>query len=169
MTRPESGLDDGNASFESDNENVDRDSDDENELGHNGKKIGHRKEKNKPAIAALPDVSDSEVEDDEESTKEASKNKEKMAEESSDDEVLDRRKDDKDEDRQRLSDFDSMMERKRAEKKRRGKRKDIDVINDNDDAIAKLIADMRIAAKDDRELNIMGKPATRKIGMFKVA
>ena len=33
----------------------------------------------------------------------------------------------------------------------RHKKKDIDVINDNDDAIAKLIADMRIAAKEDRQ------------------
>ena len=28
------------------------------------------------------------------------------------------------------------------------RKKDIDVINDNDDAIAKMIADMRIAAKE---------------------
>ena len=29
------------------------------------------------------------------------------------------------------------------------RKKDIDVINDNDDAIAKMIADMRIAAKEN--------------------
>ena len=48
------------------------------------------------------------------------------------------------------------------------RKKDIDVINDNDDAIAKMIADMRIAAKEDRDLNDQGKPATKKMGMFKV-
>lgn len=37
------------------------------------------------------------------------------------------------------------------------RKKDIDVINDNDDAIAKMIADMRIAAKEDRELNDRGE------------
>lgn len=48
------------------------------------------------------------------------------------------------------------------------RKKDIDVINDNDDAIAKMIADMRIAAKEDRDLNDQGRPATKKMGMFKV-
>ena len=43
-----------------------------------------------------------------------------------------------------------MTTRKRAENKRFRKKKDIDVINENDDAIAKMIADMRIAAKEDR-------------------
>ena len=43
-----------------------------------------------------------------------------------------------------------MLEQKRAANRRYRKRKDIDVINDNDDAIAKLIADMRQAARDDR-------------------
>merc|ERR1711892_1015237 len=47
------------------------------------------------------------------------------------------------------------------------RKKDIDVINDNDDAIAKMIADMRIAAKEDRDLNDMGNPAIKKMGMFK--
>ena len=31
-----------------------------------------------------------------------------------------------------------------------------------------MIADMRIAAKEDRDLNLEEKPATKKMGMFKV-
>ena len=38
----------------------------------------------------------------------------------------------------------------RAEKRGKRRRKDIDLINDNDDAIAKMIADMRLAAREDR-------------------
>merc|ERR1719495_2141181 len=66
-----------------------------------------------------------------------------------------------------LSDFDMMMERKRTEQKKRRKKKDIDLINDNDDAIARLIADMRVAAREDNDLNQVGKPAIKKIGMLK--
>ena len=61
-----------------------------------------------------------------------------------------------------------IMVRKRAENKRFRKKKDIDVINENDDAIAKMIADMRIAAKEDRDLNIEGKPGINKMKMFPV-
>jgi len=64
------------------------------------------------------------------------------------------------------NDFERMMARKRAENKRFRKKKDIDVINENDDAIAKMIADMRIAAKEDRDLNIEGKPGINKMRMF---
>ena len=32
-----------------------------------------------------------------------------------------------------------------------------------------MIADMRIAAKEDRDLNLEEKPATKKMGMFKVS
>ena len=46
-----------------------------------------------------------------------------------------------------MSDFDMMLERKKAEQRRRRRKKDIDLINDNDDAIAKMIADMRLAAR----------------------
>ena len=60
------------------------------------------------------------------------------------------------------------ISRKRAENKRFRKKKDIDVINENDDAIAKMIADMRIAAKEDRDLNIEGKPGINKMKMFPV-
>ena len=47
-----------------------------------------------------------------------------------------------------------MIERKKAEGRKRRRKKDIDLINDNDDAIAKMIADMRLAAREDRDLNI---------------
>ena len=65
------------------------------------------------------------------------------------------------------NDFDLMMAQKKEENRRHRRRKDIDVINDNDDAIARLIAEMRIAAKEDRDLNEHGKPAIKKIGMLR--
>ena len=64
-----------------------------------------------------------------------------------------------------VSDFDLMMEQQKAMKRRRRK-KDIDLINDNDDAIAKMIADMRLAAREDREKNAERQPATKKISML---
>ena len=69
-------------------------------------------------------------------------------------------------DSRRLNDFDAMMEKKRSEMKKRRKKKDIDLINDNDDAIARLIADMRVAAREDRDLNEAKAPAIKKIGML---
>jgi len=66
-----------------------------------------------------------------------------------------------------MSDFDMMLERKRSEQKKRRKKKDIDLINDNDDAIARLIADMRFAAREDNELNQAGQPAIRKMTMLR--
>ena len=65
-----------------------------------------------------------------------------------------------------LSDFDAMMDRKRAEQRKRRKKKDIDLINDNDDAIAQLIANMRVAAREDRDLNEARQPAIKKIAML---
>nr|CAI5866208.1 unnamed protein product [Callosobruchus analis] len=59
-----------------------------------------------------------------------------------------------------------MLARKKEESSKRRKRKDIDIINDNDDIIAGLLADMRNAAEEDRKLNTMGRPATKKIGML---
>ena len=59
------------------------------------------------------------------------------------------------------------MEQKKSERRRRRK-KDIDLINDNDDAIAKMIADMRLAAREDRERNADRQPATKKISMLPV-
>lgn len=46
-----------------------------------------------------------------------------------------------------LSDFEAMLQKKREEQTRRRKRKDIDIINDNDDIIAQLLQDMRSAAE----------------------
>lgn len=46
-----------------------------------------------------------------------------------------------------ISDFEAMLQRKREDQSRRRKRKDIDIINDNDDIIAQLLADMRNAAE----------------------
>lgn len=46
-----------------------------------------------------------------------------------------------------MSDFDLMMQKKKDEGSKRRKRKDIDIINDNDDIIAQLLADMRNAAE----------------------
>jgi len=52
------------------------------------------------------------------------------------------------------SDFDVMMAKRKEEmQKSRRKRKDVDLINDNDDLIADLIVKMKEAANSDRELN----------------
>ncbi len=61
-----------------------------------------------------------------------------------------------------------MLEAKRAENRsrRHRRRRDIELINDNDDAIARLIADMRQAAREDRELNEELRPATKKMSMM---
>ena len=73
----------------------------------------------------------------------------------SDDEEIERKIEDQNE--PFMLDFDIMMQQKKEENRKlhnkRRKTKDIDMINDNDDAIAKLMADMRMAAHEDRELN----------------
>lgn len=66
-----------------------------------------------------------------------------------------------------ISDFDAMLIRKREEKRIRKRRRDIDLINDNDDLIDQLITMMKNASAEDRQLNIEGKPATKKIAMLK--
>lgn len=63
------------------------------------------------------------------------------------------------------SDFDRMLARKK-EMSRRRKRKDIDIINDNDDIIAQLLADMKCAYDEDRKLNELNQPAKNKIAML---
>lgn len=65
-----------------------------------------------------------------------------------------------------LSDFDRMLARKKEGQFRRRKRKDIGIINDNDDIIAQLLSDMKDAAEEDRKLNQQNKPATNKIAML---
>lgn len=64
-----------------------------------------------------------------------------------------------------VSDFELMLARKREEKRKR-KRKDVDIINDNDDLIAHLIQQMKVAAEEDRESNKTRKPAIKKISML---
>merc|ERR1712156_176907 len=127
---------------------------------------------------ALPDMSDSEGESrapspsssapnifssSAQNTKEGEGSKKRAASSDSDDDV---RRDPEQRDTRGLSDFDMMMEKKRAEQKKRRKKKDIDLINDNDDQIAQLIADMRVAAREDRDLNEEKKPAVKKIAML---
>merc|ERR1712013_108139 len=127
---------------------------------------------------ALPDMSDPEGESrapspsssapnifssSAQNTKEGEGSKKRAASSDSDDDV---RRDPEQRDTRGLSDFDMMMEKKRAEQKKRRKKKDIDLINDNDDQIAQLIADMRVAAREDRDLNEEKKPAVKKIAML---
>ncbi|KAG8277706.1 Transcription factor iws1 [Homalodisca vitripennis] len=64
------------------------------------------------------------------------------------------------------SDFELMLLKKKEENTKRRKRKDIDIINDNEDIIAQLLSDMKHAAEEDRKLNQMSKPATNKIAML---
>lgn len=93
-----------------------------------------------------------------------------------------------------MSDFDLMLARKREETTKRRKRRDIDIINDNDDIIDQLIQNMRQAAEvrililyvgvyryilkislfslslsqqEDRDLNSLNSPAIKKISMLK--
>lgn len=92
-----------------------------------------------------------------------------------------------------VSDFEAMLARKREQASKRRKRRDIDIINDNDDIIDQLIQNMRQAAEvisfelirmgelqceatksqsffnlqEDRELNKQNLPATKKISMLK--
>lgn len=65
------------------------------------------------------------------------------------------------------SDFDEILARCREGKTRRRKRGDISLINDNDDLIAQLLQNMRLAAEEDRDLNLENRPATKKISMLK--
>ena len=115
---------------------------------------------------ALPAVSDSDGEGDTDNLPKPVAADNKKDDDSSDDErpTGDGRNDGYDS--RRLNDFDAMMEKKRSEMKKRRKKKDIDLINDNDDAIARLIADMRVAAREDRDLNEAKAPAIKKIGML---
>lgn len=66
-----------------------------------------------------------------------------------------------------VSDFDLMMQKKKEEmKKTRRKRKDIDLINDNDDLIADMITKMKEAAEEDRTLNQRRQPAIKKLKLL---
>merc|ERR1712055_738730 len=140
--------------------------------------MGDGRDSRNSKAPALPDMSDSEGESrapspsssapnifssSAQNTKEGEGSKKRAASSDSDDDV---RRDPEQRDTRGLSDFDMMMEKKRAEQKKRRKKKDIDLINDNDDQIARLIADMRVAAREDRDLNEDKKPAVKKIAML---
>lgn len=60
-----------------------------------------------------------------------------------------------------------MLLRKKEEKRVRRRKRDIDLIMDNDDLIDQLIISMKNASDDDRQLNLAGQPATKKISMLK--
>ena len=113
---------------------------------------------------ALPPVSDSEDEAEPETTNVPQAATAAPDSDSDDDRPSDRN--DGSSGASRLNDFDAMMDKKRTEMKKRRKKKDIDLINDNDDAIARLIADMRVAAREDRDLNDLKQPAIRKIALL---
>lgn len=114
-------------------------------------------------------ITDTDNEEDNENEGNAEKNVEKdgnkAAADSSDDENIpitnDRENDNF------ISDFDAMLLRKKEEKTKRRRKRDIDLINDNDDLIDMLITNMKTAADEDRQSNLEGKPAVRKISMLK--
>lgn len=63
-----------------------------------------------------------------------------------------------------MSDFDVMLQRKKEEQSKRRKRKDIDIINDNDDIIAQLLSDMRHAAEVSFEATLYNFGLMRLFG-----
>ena len=70
-----------------------------------------------------------------------------------------------------VSDFDLMMEKKKAERKRsmsRRKKEVTDIINSSDDRIMYMISQMREAADEDRRLNQAGQAAVNKLGLLKL-
>ncbi|XP_023341230.1 protein IWS1 homolog [Eurytemora carolleeae] len=127
-------------------------------------KKGDKRETKKRILESEDESVDNFSEDEETKNKKAKDIKKGEKDKDSEDDIRDV---DREDEAHQGNDFDLMMQKKKAENNHRRKKKDIDVINDNDDAIAKMIADMRIAAKEDRDLNIIGKPATKKMGMFK--
>ena len=66
-----------------------------------------------------------------------------------------------------VSDWDLMMQRRKEAmaRARKRKRKDID-INASDDFIMNLIGGMKVAAQEDKQLNLAGKAATKKLQML---
>ncbi|CAD6197110.1 unnamed protein product [Caenorhabditis auriculariae] len=66
-------------------------------------------------------------------------------------------------------DFDVMMREKKAERKRKTKKRGdggIDIINDDDGEVMKLVERMKAAAKADRTSNMERKPAFQKVRML---
>ena len=66
-----------------------------------------------------------------------------------------------------VSDWDLMMQRRKEAmaRARKRRRKDID-INASDDFIMNLIGGMKVAAQEDKQLNLAGKAATKKLQML---
>lgn len=66
-----------------------------------------------------------------------------------------------------VSDWDLMMQRRKEAmaRARKRRRKDID-INASDDFIMNLIGGMKMAAQEDKQLNLAGKAATKKLQML---
>jgi len=114
---------------------------------------------------ALPALSDSENEGEKKEDSEKKKEEERKSDSSDDDRPTSHG--DGNSGGRLMSDFDMMLERRRADNKKKRKKKDIDLINDNDDAIARLIADMRLAAREDNDLNQSRQPAIKKIAMLR--
>ncbi|XP_054729451.1 IWS1-like protein [Anastrepha obliqua] len=116
-------------------------------------------------------ITDTDNEDEEEKDKVAKEGNEEDLEpkktvDSSDDENIPI--DDMRENDNFVSDFDAMLLRKKEEKRVRRRKRDISLINDNDDLIDQLIVGMKNAADEDRQLNMEGSPATKKISMLKM-
>lgn len=66
-----------------------------------------------------------------------------------------------------VSDFDLMIQKKKEINKTfRKKRKNVDIISDSDDAIARMITQMNEAAEEDRLLNGAKQAATKKLKML---
>ncbi|XP_014669366.1 PREDICTED: protein IWS1 homolog [Priapulus caudatus] len=66
-------------------------------------------------------------------------------------------------------DFDVMLQKKKEENRlHRRKKRDYDIINDNDDVIAAMLKDMKEAAEEDRVLNREKKPAVKKLKMLPI-
>ncbi|XP_068686197.1 protein IWS1 homolog [Montipora foliosa] len=66
-----------------------------------------------------------------------------------------------------VSDFDLMIQKKKEMNRTfRRKRKNVDIINDSDDAIARMISQMKEASEEDRMLNGEKQAATKKLKML---
>jgi hypothetical protein len=61
-----------------------------------------------------------------------------------------------------VSDFEIMLMKKKEMSKKRKWKADIDIINDDNDITYRLLADMRHAAEEGRQLNQVQKPAYKK-------
>ena len=69
-----------------------------------------------------------------------------------------------------VSDFDLMMEKKKAERSRnmsRRKKEVTDLISSADDRIIYMISQMKEAADEDKRLNQAGQAAVNKLGLLK--